>query len=195
MILLIDNYDSFTYNLFQYVSELGKEVKVVRNDAITLDEIAELNPEAIILSPGPGAPAEAGICVETVQRFAGDIPILGICLGHQAIGEAFGGNIIHASVIKHGKTSLIEHKGEGIYQGLENPLEVMRYHSLVVDKTKVPSELEVTSISSEDDEIMGLKHQVHQIIGLQFHPESIGTAVGKTMLKNFFTMIEKGAVV
>lgn len=195
MILLIDNYDSFTYNLFQYVSELGKEVKVVRNDAITLDEIAELNPEAIILSPGPGAPAEAGICIETVQRFAGEIPILGICLGHQAIGEAFGGSIIHARVIKHGKTSLIEHKGEGVYQGLENPLEVMRYHSLVVDKTKVPSELEVTSISSEDDEIMGLKHQEHQVIGLQFHPESIGTAVGKTMLKNFFTMIEKGAVV
>lgn len=195
MILLIDNYDSFTYNLFQYVSELGKEVEVVRNDAITIEEIEHLKPEAIILSPGPGAPAEAGICIETVKYFTGKIPILGVCLGHQAIGAAFGGDIIHAELIKHGKRSLIRHEENGIFTELENPLEVMRYHSLVVDKHKLPAELEVVAVSIEDEEIMAIRHREQPVIGVQFHPESIGTVVGKTMLQNFFSLIKKGELV
>ncbi|MDC3418123.1 anthranilate synthase component II [Aquibacillus salsiterrae] len=191
MILLIDNYDSFTYNLYQYVSELGKEVTVIRNDKITIDEIRELKPEAIILSPGPGTPKEAGICIEVVKQLEEEFPILGICLGHQAIGEAYGANIVHAKQIKHGKTSLLNHPANGVFEGLEEALEVMRYHSLVIKKDDVPEQLIVTATATDDDEIMAVKHTGLPIYGLQFHPESIGTEKGKALLNNFFTLIEK----
>lgn len=189
MILLIDNYDSFTYNLFQYVSEIGKEVKVIRNDKITLDEIRELNPEAIILSPGPGTPHDAGICIEVVKQLAGDIPILGICLGHQAIGAAYGGAIVHAEQIKHGKTSIVAHSNSDLFTNLEQSIEVMRYHSLTIKKDAVPNELEVTAVATDDNEVMAVKHRTLPVFGLQFHPESIGTKEGKVMLKNFFATI------
>lgn len=191
MILLIDNYDSFTYNLFQYVSELGKEVKVVRNDGITLEEIKQLAPEAIILSPGPGSPDEAGICIELVKSFASDIPLLGICLGHQAIGAAFGADIIQAKQIKHGKTSMLTHKSEGIFQYLSQPIEVMRYHSLAIKNSSIPPQLEVFATALDDDEVMAIKHNYLPIYGLQFHPESIGTKEGKQILENFFILIGK----
>ncbi len=191
MILLIDNYDSFTYNLFQYISELGETVQVVRNDAIKITDIQKMAPKAIVLSPGPGSPSEAGICVETVQQFAGNIPILGICLGHQAIGEAFGGSIVHASRVMHGKTSTITHTGSQLFAGFPDGLEVMRYHSLVVDKTSVPTCLEVTASSEDDGEIMALQHQAYPVYGLQFHPESIGTETGKAILRNFFSITRK----
>ncbi|WP_407272498.1 anthranilate synthase component II [Radiobacillus sp. PE A8.2] len=191
MILLIDNYDSFTYNLFQYVSELGKQVKVVRNDRLTIDDIRKLNPEAIILSPGPGTPQEAGICIDVVKQLGEEYPILGICLGHQAIGAAFGGEIVHAKQIKHGKTSMLKHKNDEIFNYLTQPLEVMRYHSLVIKKDNLPTELQVTATAMDDNEIMAVKHNKLPIYGLQFHPESIGTGDGKTILKNFFTAIRK----
>ncbi|WP_058308818.1 anthranilate synthase component II [Gracilibacillus massiliensis] len=192
MILLIDNYDSFTYNLFQYMSELGKEIEVVRNDKITLDEIRQKSPEAIILSPGPGTPNEAGICIDIVKHLASEFPILGICLGHQAIGAAYGATVTHARQIKHGKTSMIRHQNDEIFNYLEQPLEVMRYHSLVIEKNTLPDELLVTATAMDDQEIMAVKHTYLPVYGLQFHPESIGTGKGKKLLNNFFEAIRKG---
>jgi anthranilate synthase/aminodeoxychorismate synthase-like glutamine amidotransferase len=184
MILMIDNYDSFTHNLVQYLMELEEDVAVYRNDAITTDEIAELAPAAIVISPGPGRPESAGVSVETIQRFSGQIPLLGVCLGHQSIGQAFGAKIIHAKAIMHGKTSMVTTDGETIYQGLSNPLEVMRYHSLVIDETTLPKKLIVTA-RSDDNEVMGIRHAEHPTEGVQFHPESIKTPAGKRMLRNF----------
>ncbi|CQR46074.1 Aminodeoxychorismate/anthranilate synthase component 2 [Paraliobacillus sp. PM-2] len=191
MILLIDNYDSFTYNLYQYISELGKEVTVLRNDQITVDEIHRLHPEAIILSPGPGTPEQAGICMEIVKQLDTSFPILGICLGHQAIGAAYGATISHAKQIKHGKTSKIRHEQDEIFHYLEQPLQVMRYHSLVIKPDTLPKVLQVTATSIDDNEIMAIKHTFLPIYGLQFHPESIGTSTGKQILANFFKAIKK----
>lgn len=192
MILLIDNYDSFTYNLFQYMAELGKEVKVVRNDKITIDEIRQLKPEAIILSPGPGIPEQAGICIDIVKSLSSEFPILGICLGHQAIGAAYGATVTHAGQIKHGKTSMIRHQNDEIFNYLEQPLEVMRYHSLVIEKDTLPDQLLITATAMDDQEIMAVKHTYLPVYGLQFHPESIGTGKGKQLLNNFFESIRKG---
>ncbi|MEZ0118976.1 UNVERIFIED_ORG: anthranilate synthase component 2 [Heyndrickxia coagulans] len=191
MILLLDNYDSFTYNLYQYLCELGEEVKVFRNDRITVDEIRRLKPEAIVLSPGPGVPENAGISIETVKTFYRQIPLLGVCLGHQAIAAAFGAGITKAKEIKHGKTSLVRHDGKGIFSGLPDPVEVMRYHSLVMDRTKIPEVLEVVAESLDDGEIMAIQHQSAPCFGVQFHPESIGTETGKQMLENFLREIRK----
>ncbi len=185
MILLIDNYDSFTYNLYQYLEELGESVIVKRNDEITIEEIAALDPNGIVLSPGPGTPKDAGICIEVIQKFYEQIPILGICLGHQAIGEAFGATISKAKEIRHGKTSNIQHNGGGLFQYLPQPLEVMRYHSLVIEKGTLPPILTKAAIAMDDGEIMAIKHQEAPLYGLQFHPESIGTVSGKKLLKNF----------
>jgi anthranilate synthase/aminodeoxychorismate synthase-like glutamine amidotransferase len=186
MLLMIDNYDSFTYNLVQYLMELGEEVRVARNDAITLDEIAAMGPARIVISPGPRTPEHAGISVSLVPRFAPEIPILGVCLGHQAIGVAFGGVIVSARRIMHGKTSAIAHDGRGVYRGLPNPFEATRYHSLVVREEGLPDCLEVTA-HSDDGEIMGLRHREFPVEGIQFHPESILTAAGKDLLRNFLS--------
>ncbi|MGE8207607.1 anthranilate synthase component II [Heyndrickxia sp. NPDC080065] len=191
MILLLDNYDSFTYNLFQYLSEAGETVKVVRNDQISLNEINELQPEAIIISPGPGLPDRAGICMEVIEAFYQQIPILGVCLGHQAIGAVFGGKIVQAKEIKHGKTSRIIHSGEGVFQYMSQPLEVMRYHSLVIEKRSLPTELNIVATSMDDQEIMAIKHRNYPLYGVQFHPESIGTKNGKGMIRNFLNDIRK----
>ena len=189
MLLMIDNYDSFTYNLVQYFGELGAKVEVFRNDHITIDEIESLKPQQIVISPGPCTPNEAGISVEAIKYFAGKIPLLGVCLGHQSIGQAFGGKIIHARNIMHGKTSMIYHKDEGVFSGLKNPLEVTRYHSLVVDKDCLPDCLEITAWTQTDDgevdEIMGLRHRELAVEGVQFHPESILSEQGHEMLANF----------
>jgi anthranilate synthase component II len=185
MILLIDNYDSFTYNLYQYLEELGESVIVKRNDEITIEEIAALNPNGIVLSPGPGTPKDAGICIDVIQKFYEQIPILGICLGHQAIGAAFGATISKAKEIRHGKTSNIQHNGGGLFQYLPQPLEVMRYHSLVIEKGTLPPILTKAAIAMDDGEIMAIKHREAPLYGLQFHPESIGTVSGKKLLKNF----------
>ena len=188
MILMIDNYDSFTYNIVQYLLELGAEVEVRRNDEITIAEIEAMAPEKIVISPGPCTPNEAGISLETVDHFAGKIPILGICLGHQSIGQSFGGTIGRAGSVMHGKTSAIHHNGEGVFAGLKQPFEATRYHSLVVDKTTLPSTLEVTAWTEKDgemDEIMGLRHRELGIEGVQFHPESILTEHGYDLLNNF----------
>ena len=188
MILMIDNYDSFTYNIVQYLLELGAEVEVRRNDEITIAEIEAMAPEKIVISPGPCTPNEAGISLETVDHFAGKIPILGICLGHQSIGQSFGGTIGRAGSVMHGKTSAIHHNGEGVFAGLKRPFEATRYHSLVVDKTTLPSTLEVTAWTEKDgemDEIMGLRHRELGIEGVQFHPESILTEHGYDLLNNF----------
>jgi anthranilate synthase component II len=185
MILLIDNYDSFTYNLYQYLEELGESVIVKRNDEITIEEIAALNPNGIVLSPGPGTPKDAGICIDIIQKFYEQIPILGICLGHQAIGAAFGATISKAKEIRHGKTSNIQHNGGGLFQYLPQPLEVMRYHSLVIEKGTLPPILTKAAIAMDDGEIMAIKHREVPLYGLQFHPESIGTVSGKKLLKNF----------
>ncbi|MCR1834868.1 aminodeoxychorismate/anthranilate synthase component II [Oceanobacillus caeni] len=192
MILLMDNYDSFTYNLYQYFCEADVEVNVVRNDVITVNEIEKMNPEAIVISPGPGLPKQAGNCIEIIQHFYKQIPILGICLGHQAITEAFGGSLRQAKEIKHGKTSLVTHNGKGIFNQLPNPLEVMRYHSYV--SNELPDELEVVSASMEDDEIMAIRHKEYPVFGVQFHPESIGTTTGKTMILNFLKEIRKESI-
>jgi anthranilate synthase component II len=189
MILLLDNYDSFIYNLYQYLGELGAEILVRRNDEISIDEINEINPNAIVISPGPGRPENAGRCIEIILHFYQRIPIIGICLGHQAIGAAFGAKIVPAKTIKHGKTSSIKHLGTGIFQNLSAPLEVMRYHSLVVDRDILPEVFEVLAISMDDQEIMAMKHQKYPLYGVQFHPESIGTISGKTILKNFLLKI------
>ena len=184
MLLMIDNYDSFTYNLVQYFSELGEEVKVFRNDEIAVEEIAKINPARICISPGPCSPAEAGISVETIKRYAGQIPILGVCLGHQAIGEAFGGNIVRAQKVMHGKTDDIHHTGAGVFRNLPNPFKVTRYHSLAIEKSTLPAVLEVTATSS-DGEIMGVRHKDLLVEGVQFHPESILSEHGHALLKNF----------
>ena len=189
MILMIDNYDSFTYNLVQYLGELGADVKVVRNDEITIAEIAALKPEKIVISPGPCTPNEAGVSVETLKTFAGKIPLFGVCLGHQAIGQAFGGDVIRAPFVMHGKTSPIYHKNKGVFTGLKNPLQATRYHSLVIEKTSLPDCLEITAWTQNEDgsmaEIMGVKHKTLAVEGVQFHPESILTEQGHEMLKNF----------
>ena len=185
MILLLDNYDSFTYNLYQYLCELGAEVEVVRNDQATIEDIEVMAPEKIVISPGPCTPKEAGISVPMVKHFAGRLPILGVCLGHQAIGEAFGGTVAGAGEIVHGKTSLIRHKGEGVFHGLPDPFEAIRYHSLAIQKEGFPSdELEITA-ESDSGVIMGVRHKRHAVEGVQFHPESILTGVGKDLLRNF----------
>ncbi len=189
MILMIDNYDSFTYNVVQYLGELKADVKVVRNDEITLDEIAALAPEKIVISPGPCTPNEAGISVATIERFAGQIPILGICLGHQSIGQAFGGKVVRAREVMHGKISPIYHNNTGVFQGLPNPFDATRYHSLVVERDSLPGCLEVTAWTQteagEMDEIMGFRHRELAVEGVQFHPESILTENGHDMLENF----------
>ena len=184
MILVIDNYDSFTYNLVQYLGELGQEIVVRRNDAIMLDEIAALRPDQLLISPGPCSPAEAGVSVAVIQRFAGEIPILGVCLGHQSIGHAFGGNIIRAQRLMHGKTSTIHHEGQGVFADLPPDFPAIRYHSLVIERESLPACLEVTA-TSEDGEIMGIKHKTLPVEGVQFHPESVLTEHGHALLQNF----------
>jgi anthranilate synthase/aminodeoxychorismate synthase-like glutamine amidotransferase len=196
MILVLDNYDSFTYNLVQYLGELGAEPAVHRNDEITLEQIGKLEPAAIVISPGPGTPADAGISVPLIRHFADKLPILGVCLGHQALGEAFGGRVIRADRLMHGKTSPVEHTGEGIFDGLPSPLTAMRYHSLVVSPDSVPAELAVTAWTADrprGTEIMGLQHRRHPVFGVQFHPESIGTDVGKDLIYNFLSVVRGGA--
>lgn len=190
MLIMIDNYDSFTYNLVQYLGELGLEVEVFRNDKITIDELAERKPDQIVISPGPCTPNEAGICLELVERFAGRIPLLGVCLGHQCIAQAFGGIIVKARKIMHGKTSMIHHQGRSVFHELSEPFEATRYHSLVVDKTSTPECLEVTAWTLDEkdeiDEIMGIQHRSLNVAGVQFHPESILTQHGHDLLRNFF---------
>lgn len=191
MLLMIDNYDSFTYNLVQYLGELGEDVQVYRNDQITPDQIAELAPARIVLSPGPCTPSEAGVSLEVVEHFAGKMPIFGVCLGHQSIGQAFGGRIIHAREVMHGKTSAIYHHGQGVFAGLPNPFTVVRYHSLVIEKATAPDCLDITAWTQTPDgamdEIMGVRHQTLPVEGVQFHPESILTEHGHALLRNFLT--------
>jgi anthranilate synthase/phosphoribosyltransferase len=191
MILLIDNYDSFTYNLYQQISGIGKNVRVVRNDEITIDEIEALEPEAIVISPGPGTPEEAGISIEAVHAFYHRIPILGICLGHQAIAAAFGTNVIQAKTIKHGKLSMIRHEGKGLFSAVQGSVPVMRYHSLVVDRNTLNPKLEIMAESTDDNEIMAIRHKEYPVFGLQFHPESIGTQVGDDLISEFFRSYRK----
>jgi anthranilate synthase component 2 len=184
MLLMIDNYDSFTYNLVQYLGELGEEVRVCRNDEIGLEEIESLQPERIVISPGPCTPTEAGVSVPLVERFADKVPILGVCLGHQSIGQAFGGRIVHARRVMLGKTSAIQHEGQGVFRSLPRPFQATRYHSLAVERASLPQCLEVTAWS-DDGEIMGLRHRALPVEGVQFHPESILTEHGHQLLKNF----------
>ena len=189
MLLMIDNYDSFTYNLVQYLGELGADVQVHRNDRITMEEIERLAPEKIVISPGPCTPNEAGVSVETIRHFAGRVPILGVCLGHQSIGQAFGGRIVHAGEIMHGKTSMISHADTGVFRGLPQPFEATRYHSLVIEPASLPECLEVTAwtedVQGGMDEIMGVRHRDMPVEGVQFHPESILTEQGHALLRNF----------
>ncbi len=187
MILVIDNYDSFTYNLVQYLGEMGQDIKVVRNDKITPGRIRSLHPKKIVISPGPGFPKDAGISNDVIREFAGKIPILGVCLGHQCIGEVFGGRVIKAKRPMHGKTSKIYHNGKDILKGLKNPFEAIRYHSLIVERSSLPKCLEVTA-ETKEKEIMGLRHKKYPIYGVQFHPESILTVDGRKMLKNFLEL-------
>ena len=187
MLLLLDHYDSFTYNLAQYLGELGSEVRVVRSDAIRLADVDELGPERIVISPGPRTPSDAGISMDVVRHVAGRIPLLGVCLGHQAIGQVFGGAIVRAPAIVHGKTSLIHHDGKTIFRGLQNPFTATRYHSLVVDRKKLPDCLEI-SAETKDGVIMGLRHRAWLLEGVQFHPESILTIEGKNLLRNFLEL-------
>ncbi|MGM0553033.1 MAG: anthranilate synthase component II [Pseudomonadota bacterium] len=197
MILMIDNYDSFTFNLVQYLGELGAEVVVHRNDRITPDQVAELDPAGIVISPGPCTPNEAGVSMEVIRRFAGHVPILGVCLGHQAIGQVFGGQVVRAREIMHGKTSLVHHTGAGVFAGLQNPLEATRYHSLVVASDSLPDCLEVIAWTEREDgsrdEIMGLRHRDLEIEGVQFHPESILTRQGHELLDNFLRRLPQPA--
>ena len=190
MLLLIDNYDSFTYNLFQYLSELGEEITVVRNDKISLDEMERLSPERIVISPGPGTPEQAGISNDVIRRFGDRLPILGVCLGHQCLGYAYGARVDHAGEIKHGKSSLIHHDGRGIFKGLLNPFPAIRYHSLAVSRDGLPDCLEV-SAWTENNLIMGLRHRQFPVEGVQFHPESIATEAGKDLLRNFLKLTIK----
>jgi anthranilate synthase/aminodeoxychorismate synthase-like glutamine amidotransferase len=187
MILVVDNYDSFTYNLVQYLGELGAELRVFRNDEISLKEIARLRPDRLLISPGPGEPKDAGISEDVIREFAGKLPILGVCLGHQAIGEVFGGKIVRAGRIMHGKTSEIKHDGRTIFKGMPNPFTATRYHSLVVERSSLPSVLEISAWTKEG-EIMGLRHKKFKIEGVQFHPESILTSAGKRLLQNFLAL-------
>ena len=185
MILVIDNYDSFTYNLVQYLGELGAEVQVVRNDAVSVDSIATSKPARIVISPGPGRPEHAGITMDAIRRFGSSTPILGVCLGHQAIGAVFGGAVVRASAPMHGKTSTIEHDGRGVFAGISSPFVASRYHSLVVSEEGLPRELEVSARTREDNAIMGLRHREWPVHGVQFHPESILTGEGRRLLRNF----------
>lgn len=187
MILVIDNYDSFTYNLVQYLGELGEVPQVWRNDKITLEEIEQLAPARIVISPGPCTPSEAGVSVDVVRRFGATLPILGVCLGHQSIGQAFGGRIVRAERLMHGKTSMIEHDNRTIYQGVSNPFEATRYHSLIVERSTLPDCLEI-SAETREGEIMGVRHKDHPVEGVQFHPESILTSAGKDILRNFLAI-------
>jgi len=187
MLFMIDNYDSFTYNLFQYFRMLGTEVEVARNDGVSVEDIGRLRPSAIVISPGPCRPEDAGVSIAAIRRFSGQIPILGICLGHQAIAAAFGGEVIYAKRLMHGKVSTVNADGKSIYTGISNPFQAMRYHSLAVAPASLPECLEVTA-SSEDGEVMGIRHREHLTEGVQFHPESIMTPVGKRLLKNFLEL-------
>jgi anthranilate synthase component II len=189
MLLVIDNYDSFTYNLVQYLGELGEDPVVKRNDEIAVDDIGRMGATRIVISPGPCTPTEAGISVPTIQRWGKTIPILGVCLGHQAIGEAYGGKVVRAQTLMHGKTSRVTHDGKGIFSGVRNPLTVMRYHSLVIELTSLPKDLEIIARSSDDpNEIHAVKHREHPVWGVQFHPESILTECGKEILRNFLSI-------
>ena len=189
MLLVIDNYDSFTYNLVQYLGELGADPVVRRNDAIHLDEIGTLRPSAIVVSPGPCAPSQAGVSVPLIRRWGRTIPVLGVCLGHQAIGEAYGGRVVRAGRVMHGKRSDVEHDGTGLFEGLPSPLPVMRYHSLIVERASLPSELEILAVAADDpSEIHAVRHRTHPVWGVQFHPESILTTGGKTILENFLAL-------
>jgi anthranilate synthase component II len=184
MLLMIDNYDSFTYNIVQYFGELGEDVRTVRNDEVTIQEIAAMKPDRICISPGPKAPSDAGVSVDVIKEFGGKLPILGVCLGHQAIGEAFGGKIIRAKQVMHGKTSMIAHTGEGVFNGIPSPFTVIRYHSLAIERASLPTCLEVTAWT-DDGEIMGVRHKEFDIQGVQFHPESILSEHGHALFKNF----------
>lgn len=184
MILLIDNYDSFTYNLYQYIGTFQPDIKVIRNDKITIEEIEQLNPDRIVLSPGPKSPSEAGICIEVVKYFCNKIPILGICLGHQSIGAAFGGTVSYAKKVLHGKQSMIEHDGSSIFKGIYSPVKIARYHSLAIQKEAFPTCLNILA-ETEDGEIMAIRHKEYPVVGLQFHPESIYTEYGKRLIENF----------
>jgi anthranilate synthase/aminodeoxychorismate synthase-like glutamine amidotransferase len=186
MLLIIDNYDSFTYNLVQYFGEMGADMRIFRNDQITTEEIAKLKPERICISPGPCTPKEAGVSCEVIERFGRSTPVLGVCLGHQSIGHVFGGDVIRASRLMHGKTSMIRHEGKSVFRGLSQPFEATRYHSLLVKRDTLPDCLEITAVADDDEsEIMGLRHREYPIHGVQFHPESILTLEGKRLLKNF----------
>ena len=187
MVFVLDNYDSFTYNLVQYMGEMGAEMTIRRNDELTVDEVEALAPERILLSPGPCTPQEAGISIELVQRFAGKVPILGVCLGHQAIGAAFGGDVVRAPKLMHGKTSEVEHDGKTIFSGVASPMTCTRYHSLIVSEKNLPSELEI-SARTADGTIMGLRHRNHPVEGVQFHPESVLTDDGKRLIRNFLEL-------
>ncbi|HBT78311.1 MAG TPA: aminodeoxychorismate/anthranilate synthase component II [Planctomycetaceae bacterium] len=196
MILMIDNYDSFTFNLVQYFRMLGAEVEIKRNDTMTTADIESLAPEGIVISPGPGRPVEAGVSLDVVKTFAGRIPILGVCLGHQAIVHSFGGNVVRAARIMHGKTSRIRSDGQGLFRGVKGSFEAMRYHSLVAERETLPAELVVTAESEDDREIMGVRHREYPLEGIQFHPESIMTIIGKRLLRNFLEVTcKQGAVV
>ncbi|HVE79336.1 MAG TPA: aminodeoxychorismate/anthranilate synthase component II [Gemmatimonadaceae bacterium] len=189
MILVIDNYDSFTYNLVQYLGELGAEPLVRRNDEVTVEEVGVLRPDAIVLSPGPCTPADAGVTIPVIRRWGGEVPILGVCLGHQAIGEAYGGRVVRARRVMHGKTSRITHDGAGVFAGLPSPLEVMRYHSLVIDPESVPGSLQVVARAGDDPtEIHAVRHRTHEVHGVQFHPESVLTQDGKRIVRNFLEL-------
>jgi anthranilate synthase/aminodeoxychorismate synthase-like glutamine amidotransferase len=187
MILVIDNYDSFTYNLVQYLGELGAQLEVRRNDQTTVDEIVRMSPERIVISPGPKTPTEAGICLEVIRSFSGEVPILGVCLGHQSIGQAFGGKVVRAPELMHGKTSMISHDGKTVFAGLPNPFPATRYHSLIVERSSLPECLEI-SATSPDGLIMGLRHKSLKVEGVQFHPESVLTEAGKQLLANFLKL-------
>lgn len=187
MLILLDNYDSFTYNLYQYLSELGEEVEVYRNDKITVAEVEAKRPDRVVISPGPCTPNEAGISMDLIAHMAGKVPVLGVCLGHQSMGQVFGGNVIRAGRLMHGKTSPIHHDGKGLFEGVPNPFEAVRYHSLLVEKESLPDCLEITA-ESDQGEIMGLRHKQYVVEGIQFHPESIMTACGKDLLRNFLKM-------
>ena len=194
MILVLDNYDSFTYNLVQYLGELGERPLVHRNDAITVEDIGTIRPRAIVISPGPKTPIEAGITVALIKRWGAEIPILGVCLGHQAIGEAYGGHVIRAKRVMHGKRSRVVHDGGGIFAGVESPLDVMRYHSLIVDPASLPPELEIIARATDDpDEIHAVRHRTHPVWGVQFHPESILTTSGRQILANFLSLAKRAA--
>jgi len=189
MLVLIDNYDSFTYNLFQYLAELGeKDIRIFRNDKITVKEIAKLKPARLVISPGPCTPKEAGISVAAIKYFAGKIPILGVCLGHQSIAEAFGGDVVSAGRLMHGKTSMISHDGKTIYKDIPNPFEATRYHSLIVKRETLPEDFEITAETTDQKEIMGIRHKKYPLEGVQFHPESFLTTSGKDILRNFLSL-------